>query len=157
MGKEKTTKEFVNAFCQHLEELHELIIRDTGGLEGVRDKGGLYHSSWKITERMNKNDDPFSVASFMFHELAKRHHFNDGNKRTAYCSVKEYLFLWSLHFKLEYSPALLFITDIAKHENSKTLKEIEIWIRENVEEIQKTKDINNFLDILYKDLDGMKR
>ncbi len=51
----------------------------------------------------------------------------------------------------------MFITDIAKHENSKTLEEIEFWIRNNVEEIKKTKDINNFLDILYKDLEGMKR
>ena len=51
----------------------------------------------------------------------------------------------------------MFITDIAKHENSKTLKEIEFWIGNNIEAIQKTKDINSFLDILYKDLEGMKR
>src|SRR3989344_6108905 len=116
---EKVTEEFVIAIYDHLEGVHELIIRDTGGLEEVRDKGGLYHSSWKIAEKINNNTGALKVASFIFYELAKKHHFND--------------------------------------ENSRTLKEIEFWIGNNIEAIQKTKDINSFLDILYKDLEGMKR
>jgi len=74
-----------------------------------------------------------------------------------YFIIRNNLFWQNFHFKLEYSSALVFITDIAKHENSKTLKEIEFWIGNNIEAIQKTKDINSFLDILYKDLEGMKR
>ena len=152
---EKATKVFVTTLCSHLKEIHESIIKETGGLEGVRDEGGLFHSSWKIAEKLKNNEESIQIATFIFQELAKKHHFNDGNKRTAYCSVKEFLFVHGLHFQLEYRFAVDFITHIAKHNSPKTTREIKLWIKNNTH-ILETKDINSYLTYHYKDLEQMK-
>ena len=131
---EKITKIFVSTLASHFEGVHKHIIKETGGLEGVRESGGLYHSACKIGEKILTNkENPSQVAAFIFQELAKKHHFNDGNKRAAYCCVKEYLFWQGFHFKLEYRFAVDFIVNIAEHNSKITKKEIESWIQKNIE------------------------
>ena len=130
---EKVTEEFVIAIYDHLEGVHELIIRDTGGLEEVRDKGGLYHSSWKIAEKINNNTGALKVASFIFYELAKKHHFNDGNKRTATESVK--IFLSLNDFKLKTPENGLIYISLKIANNEMGFEKLTKWLEDNIESL----------------------
>ena len=45
---EKITKEETKALTEFLISLHEEIIKESGGLNGVRDEGGIYNSAYKV-------------------------------------------------------------------------------------------------------------
>lgn len=56
----------------------------------------------------------FDKASALLESLVKNHCFHNGNKRTAYLSVKSFLLLNGYHLKMERLLAVEFIVDIAK-------------------------------------------
>ena len=115
----RVSKAFIENVIGVIENLHINIIIQSGGEQGVRDEGGLYNSVYKILRYQNiHNKDPISVGSFVYKELSRRHHFNDGNKRTAHIFSKIILFTLGFHFKIEYKDAIDFIIRIAEH-NSK--------------------------------------
>ncbi|MFB6246442.1 MAG: Fic family protein [Candidatus Pacearchaeota archaeon] len=68
-----------------IKSTHDDIIDLTGGLRGIRDEGGLYFSSRFLLEHMNSNfGDPIEIGTSVFNEFSRKHHFNDGNKRTSF-------------------------------------------------------------------------
>ena len=132
--------------------IHDQIIEKTGGEGGVRDEAGLYHSTFKILQDYYCVDrDPYSIGAMIYKEIAQRHHFFDGNKRTAHCVAKVVLLLMRKHLFISYKDAISFIIDIADHEKKKTIKEIKQWIQENTEEARK-KSMTSYLKELYDEI-----
>src|SRR3989344_3891612 len=116
--KKIVSKEFVDETYSLIADVHDKIIEQTGGIKGIRDIGGLQHSINKVlTFQNNNSNDSISVGAFVYKELARRHHFNDGNKRTAHAFAKIMLFLMDNHFKIQYKEAVPFIIEIAKHDS----------------------------------------
>ena len=70
--------------------LHDKIIKEEGGLGGVKDE-------WQIISVLThiQNDTYYPTildkAVHLFHSLVKFHCFNDANKRTAVCSLVNFL------------------------------------------------------------------
>ena len=73
-------------------------------------------------------DDPMAVGAFVYQELAQRHHFSDGNKRTAHAFAKIMLFLSGYHLKIEYKEAVKFIIEVAKYKSKITPEKIKEWV-----------------------------
>ncbi len=75
-------------------EIHEVIIRETGGLEGLHN-AALLHSAiarpFVTFESEELYRDDFEKAAALFHSLIKNHPFLDGTKRTAFASALYFL------------------------------------------------------------------
>jgi len=153
----KVSKNYVLLMKDNVIAHHNLIIKTSGGEIGIRDDAGLYNACWKICITLEKQDlKPEEVAADVFEDLAKRHHFTDGNKRTAYCLAKIILIGLGYHLKIKYEGALPFILKVAEYNNTITKEEIKDWIKNNMEKI-KTKKIDRYIKDLYYDLDYGKR
>ncbi len=145
-GKKKVSKDFIEEINDLITKLHDGIITVSGGTHGIRDKGGLYHSIHKILLYQEENsNDPPSVGTFVYEELTRRHHFNDGNKRTAHALAKIMLFLSGFHLKMEYKEAVKFIIEIAKYESKISAKEIREWIEKNIVPVE-GKNLEKYLN-----------
>ena len=155
----RVSKDFLIVNNDLIKELHDLIILKSGGQLGVRDEGGIYHSIFKIWNySLKKFDYPVKIGAFIFDELAKRHHFFDGNKRTAYGFAKSIMITMGCHFVIKYPDAEKFIIEIAKYKSQKTFEEIEEWIRGNMVMISEKIEINTYLKNLIYDIQyGEKR
>ncbi len=144
-SKKKLSKDFIEEIDDLISRLHDGIIEQSGGVAGIRDAGGLYHSIYKVLlfhEEHSQN--PKKVATFIYEEFARRHHFNDGNKRTAHAFAKIILFISGLHLKIEYKKAVKFIVEIAKFQSKVTTKEIHDWINAYTIPIRE-KDLEKYL------------
>ena len=75
-------------------EIHDLIIRETGGLPGLRDAAMLHSAVARPFAAFANADlypDNFEKAAALFHSLIKNHPFIDGTKRTAFASTLYFL------------------------------------------------------------------
>lgn len=85
--------------------IHEIVIQESGGLEGLRD-GTMLHAAvarpFSTFAGEELYPDDFEKAAALFHSLIKSHPFLDGAKRTAFlatiyflenrgCPIPEYL------------------------------------------------------------------
>ena len=130
------SKEFLEKMVSILSNFHDKIIMESGGEKGIRDNGGFYNSLHKIFTYFEKNDvEPASVAALVYKEFARRHYFNDGNKRTSHAFAKLMLFFMDLHLKVEYKDAVPFIIEIASYDSKITTKQIEEWVKSNLTEL----------------------
>ncbi len=112
--------------------LHDTIIKLSGGEYGVRDEGGIYNSIYKLLSYQHKNSqNPEKIGAFALNEFAKRHYFTDGNKRTAYAIAKVFMLVNKCHLKIQYKEATTFILKVAEYESKITFKEIKKWIEDN--------------------------
>ena len=124
------TKQMVDELVELLKIAHDKVIKESGGEIGVRDEGGLSHAAFEILNSIEKHpNNLFYNAAVIYHMLATRHYFIDGNKRTSHVAAQIWLLSHKYDFKVDYEKAVPFIISIAKN---KSLKEIEEWIRENV-------------------------
>ena len=102
-------------------EIHNKIIEIGGGLQGIRDEGGIYNSTYKLLNHQYKNQrNPTKIGAFALNEFAKRHYFIDGNKRTAYAISKIFMLINKCHLVIEYQEATDFMLEIAKYEGEIT-------------------------------------
>ena len=135
---DKPRKRISAQYVQELKEFilvtHNEVIKTSGGELGVRDDGGIYFSTYAIASYMAKNyQDVPAIGAFIFSELAKKHHFVDGNKRTAFIMAKVFMMIWGRHIILEYRDALPFVLEISKYNSRVTFKDIKEWIEKNSE------------------------
>jgi death on curing protein len=61
-------------------DIHEIIIRNFGGIDGVLCQGTIDY----LTDRINAESDLFRKAALALHIVANCHPFLDGNKRSAF-------------------------------------------------------------------------
>ena len=126
--------------------IHNTIIKLSGGERGVREEGGIYNSTYKLLNHQSKNQNiPVSIGAFVLNEFARRHFFNDGNKRTAYAICKIFMLINKCHLKIQYKEATKFIIEVAKYDSKITFDEIKQWLSENCIYI-KDKDVENYLN-----------
>ncbi len=131
--KKRVSKDYIEKTYTLISQLHDKIISHSGGTKGIRDAGGLYHSIHKILMYQDEYPNDFiSVGAFVYEELARRHHFHDGNKRTAHAFAKIMLFLMGYHLKIEYKEAVHFIIEVAKYNSSVPLTKIKEWVKKNL-------------------------
>lgn len=71
--------------------LHDEIIKETGGLKGIRDQGLLESALFAPQISLFGRDQYYGIyekAAIYLYHIIKNHAFNDGNKRTAYGCVR---------------------------------------------------------------------
>ncbi|HLC37747.1 MAG TPA: type II toxin-antitoxin system death-on-curing family toxin [Candidatus Nanoarchaeia archaeon] len=151
--KIRASKEFIENSVKVIISLHDMIIEKSGGTSGIRDEAGLYNAMYRIINfQYKKMKDPCAVGAFVYQDIAKRHHFVDGNKRTAHCYAKILLFTMDYHLKLNYKEATEFILAIARDKNPKSFNEITEWIKKNASKVERRKKVVSYLKELYFDI-----
>ncbi|MFN4124176.1 MAG: type II toxin-antitoxin system death-on-curing family toxin [Flavobacteriales bacterium] len=71
--------------------IHQSLIKTFGGIEGVRDWGMLESAIHRPFATFDGNElypNPINKAAALFESLLMNHPFVDGNKRTAYTSMR---------------------------------------------------------------------
>lgn len=150
--RKKISKELVLKMEETIINIHNAVIRISGGESGIREEGGIYNSICKLLNHQNKHPkNPTLIGTFILNEFAKRHYFVDGNKRTAYAVAKIFMLVNNCHLKIEYKEAITFLLAIAKHESKVTQEETKKWIEDNSDMIE-SKDIENYLNKVFVNL-----
>lgn len=150
--RKKTPKEFIDEMVKTIIGLHDSIISTTGGEFGVRNEGGIYFSTYSLLNYKSKNTgNPTKLGSFILNEFAKKHHFMDGNKRTAYLLCKTMMLVNRCHLFVDYSEAVDFIVNVAKYESELSLQDIKRWLDKNCHIINQ-KDIRKHLNNILVEL-----
>ncbi|MBI4177253.1 MAG: type II toxin-antitoxin system death-on-curing family toxin [Candidatus Aenigmarchaeota archaeon] len=129
------TKEETELLVQEITKIHNDIIFATqkdlpsGGEPGVRDEGGLHSLAYRILSMIERKADPISLGATILEDIAIRHYFWDGNKRTAYVLAKTLMLQNGLELKPDYEKAVDFVVKVADKKANKA--EIRKWIQEN--------------------------
>ena len=144
--RKKISKGMVLKIEETIINIHNTIIKLSGGETGLRDQGGIYNSVYKLLNYQYKHqNNPENIGAFALNEFAKRHYFVDGNKRTAYAVAKIFMLINKSHLKIQYKEATEFIIKVAEYNSKITLEEIKKWIIENCINIDE-KLLENYLN-----------
>ncbi len=114
--------------------LHADLLREYGGLEGVRDEG-LLESALARPKNQAAYGDPSlaELAAAYAFGIARNHPFVDGNKRTALAAADVFLQLNGHEIVVDEVEAVTVILDLAAGEIGE--EELAAWIGANVEEV----------------------
>lgn len=125
-------------------EIHDVIIRDSGGTAGLREPT-LLHSAIARPFSSFANEElypgDFEKAAALFHSLIKNHPFLDGTKRTAFASAVYFLEMCGYTRPQQFptDPVIHFCVSVAEENaraargesvNPKTIAEIAAWLRQ---------------------------
>jgi len=115
------------------EEVHDNLINEFGGSNGIRDKGLLLSALARPYATFDQQDlYPTAVekAAAVFESIIINHPFIDGNKRTAYVLLR----LTLLDFDLDISASQneKYEMSIAASKGELGIEEIKQWIQENL-------------------------
>lgn len=110
-------------------QLHQFLIGDFGGLEGIRDRNGL--ESAVARPQTGYYEDVIEEAAALFESLSQNHPFVDGNKRTAITAVG--VFLGYNGYRLLIDDLTAYHWLITQYEAGTMKKRaIEHWLRGNI-------------------------
>ncbi len=110
---------------QKIIEVHDLIIENFGGTNGVLYSATIDHMVYKLNEKK----DVFDKASLILHTIITEHPFYDGNKRTAF-QLADLLFRdEKYHIHSDKELTLIFLLRIAEYKCS--LENIKRWLKKN--------------------------
>lgn len=144
--RKRISKGIVLKMEETIVNVHNTIIKLSGGENGLRDKGGIYNSTYKLLVHQYKNQkNPESIGAFALNEFAKRHYFIDGNKRTAYAIAKIFMLVNNCHLRIQYKEATEFILNVAEYNSKVTFDDIKKWINENCSLVN-PKELENYLN-----------
>lgn len=118
------SKEFVLA-------LHERLIAEFGGLDGVRDEGLLESALGKPLNLFAYGEGPSIVklaASYAF-GIVRNHPFLDGNKRTGFAAAA--VFIETNGFRLTATEADATLATLALAEGKLSEEDYEFWLNEH--------------------------
>ncbi|MBM7557997.1 type II toxin-antitoxin system death-on-curing family toxin [Halanaerobacter jeridensis] len=114
--------------------LHQAILDDYGGTNGIRDINLLESA---VAQAKNVyhygNADLFEIAANYAYHLCNNHPFHDGNKRTAYYSMKNFLGINGYEIKGKLKERKKLMIKIENDEFSK--KDLAKWLQENTQKI----------------------
>ncbi|MFZ0219371.1 MAG: type II toxin-antitoxin system death-on-curing family toxin [Candidatus Aquirickettsiella sp.] len=113
-------------------KIHDDILNNSGGLAGIS-----LHKSLEAALNRAENysfyedvNDLFEIASIYCIAIAQGHLFNDGNKRTAFSIM--YNFLSINGYELEAKSEVIVDIMLKVAEKKLTKKQLSKWIKENV-------------------------
>jgi death-on-curing protein len=90
MNANEEPAEAIGQLIAQVYAIHEAVIAESGGLEGLRDAAMLHAVVARPFATFAGDDlyaDDFEKAAALFHSLIKSHPFMDGTKRTAFLSA----------------------------------------------------------------------
>lgn len=110
---EETSIRFMSA--REIIEIHDRIMAQHGGLSGVRDRNLLESSVARPMQMMAYENvrDIHRLAAIMCSSLIRNHGFIDGNKRTAFLSMRIFAAMNDLPLELKPTEQMLMVQDLA--------------------------------------------
>ena len=112
--------------------IHEILIEEFGGSNGIRDLGLLESSVNRIYQTFEGKElypSPIEKAAAIFESLINTHPFVDGNKRIAYVMLRSILLNNKLDIDASANEKYSFVISAASGELNFT--EIKNWIEKN--------------------------
>ncbi len=111
-----------------VEAAHDRLLADYGGLEGIRDEGGL-EGALACPRTLASYGDPDAahLASLYACGIAQAHAFPDGNKRTAWATARAFLDLNAYDLAFEEADAVAVMLRVAR--NERDAEALAAWIR----------------------------
>lgn len=112
--------------------IHNKLIDETGGGNGVRDEGALEAALYRPYATFDGIDlypDAIDKASALFESIIINHPFIDGNKRTAYVLMKFLLFKNGIIITATMEEKYKMVIDASKGEIR--FDEIKAWLQSN--------------------------
>ena len=94
--------------------IHERSLARHGGAEGIRDSGAL-ESALALPQNLSLYESPSLselAANYLF-GIVKNHAFVDGNKRTAWLTVRTFLTLNGVSLQFDALEAITFVESVA--------------------------------------------
>jgi death-on-curing protein len=150
--RRRIPRPLVEDYEKSIISLHNGVINISGGEHGIRDNGGVYYSTYHLLQYIDKNPgNPIGMGTLIFNEFARKHHFVDGNKRTAFVVAKTFMLVNRCHLKVEYKEALEFILKIAEYNSKVTSEEISDWLKCNCEIIE-DKEVETYINKIFVSL-----
>lgn len=108
--------------------IHDVLIEQFGGSEGVRDLGALEAAAHRPAT--GYYDGPIAEAAALMESLAISHPFTDGNKRTAFAAADVHLRLNGCYLQVDATVAQEFVVGLLSTGDFE-LAAIEPWLREH--------------------------
>ena len=121
------TREFPNV--QNVIDTHDLLIDETGGAHGLRDRGVL--ESAIMRPQMGYYDGIIEEAAALMESLSQNHPFIDGNKRVAFVVTDAFLRTNGYYIDVDNETAYAFVIGLYES-NSFRFANLVPWLTENV-------------------------
>ena len=106
-------------------DIHKLIIRNFGGIDGVLCQGTIDY----LVDQINAESDLFRKAAIALHFVANCHPFLDGNKRSAFQIAELILSSEGYAITAKEERIIRMLLRIASYKCQ--VDEVEIWLRKN--------------------------
>ena len=115
------------------EAIHFDLIREHGGMQGVRDEGALESALARGRQRFayEPDADLSVLAASLGYGLARNHPFNDGNKRLAFVAMAVFLALNGLDLVAPEAEVVAVMLELAAGQLSED--GLANWLRLHVE------------------------
>lgn len=123
---------------QQTEAIHQLLIENFGGGNGIRDINGLESALARPFQQFDGVDLYETIilkSSALVESILINHPFIDGNKRTGYTLLR--YFLLSNHLDIEASQDGKYEFIIAIASGKIKFDEIAVWLEKHVKNIKK--------------------
>jgi len=118
---------------QEVISLHSLLIAQSGGSSGLRDRGALESAVAQPEARFGGEElypDLASKAAALGHSLIQNHPFVDGNKRIGHAAIEVFLLLNSHEIDASVDEQEKIIIDVASGKVSGI--ELSEWISKHI-------------------------
>jgi death-on-curing protein len=110
--------------------IHEMVIDEFGGTDGVRDVGALEAAVFR--PQTGYYGDPIAEAAALFESIVQNHPFLDGNKRTALGAADVHLRMNGLELAGDTMEHYTFIIGLMEA-GDLDWRAIDGWLRKNVQ------------------------
>jgi death on curing protein len=114
-------------------QIHQILIAQFGGLEGVRDDGLLESALERPFSGFGQTEfypSPEEKAAAILESVVKNHPFVDGNKRTGYVLMRLILLEYQQDIEALQTEKYDFVIGVASGKT--TFEEIVNWIRQRM-------------------------
>lgn len=131
---EKRVREQIQNLTHLAIKVHQNIIKEIGGMDGIRDQAALdsaIATPFATFFYQDLHETVFDKAAALMRSLSLDHPFNDGNKRTSLVITAVFLLEHAYGFKEEVEDDEIVDFCIAIAEGKKDVLEIANWLREN--------------------------
>jgi death on curing protein len=115
---------------QEVFEIHQVLIKEFGGLQGVRDEGLLKSAIERPFSGFSETEfypTPEEKAGAVLESVIKNHPFIDGNKRTGYVLMRLILMQFGKDIAATQDEKYSFVIEVASGQID--FQEIVAWIR----------------------------
>lgn len=116
---------------QEVLEIHQVLIREFGGSQGVRDESGLKSALERPFSGFGETEfysTPEEKAGAILESIVKNHPFIDGNKRTGYVLMRLVLMNFGKDIQATQDEKYDFVISVASGQLD--FQEIITWIKQ---------------------------